>query len=148
MRELVFGVADVRQKEGLQRAHELMETILPGLLLQLVEQDVHTADGCAGIRLGWIPGGSHRLVGGAEGIRNVGLFCAPDTQERLVSQEIFNAAIRKKHTEEFSATRFIGTAFPKISAFRNGLTEAKDPKRTGVSNLLCRFLGGVEPRIR
>jgi hypothetical protein len=77
-----------------------------------------------------------------------GLFCAPDIQERLVSQEIFNAAIRKKHTEEFSATRFIGTAFPKISAFRNGLTEAKDPKRTGVSNLLCRFLGGVEPRIR
>jgi hypothetical protein len=67
MRELVFGVADVRQNEGLQRAHELMETILPGLLLQLVEQDVHTADGCAGIRLGWIPGGSHRLVGGAEG---------------------------------------------------------------------------------
>jgi hypothetical protein len=56
MRELVFGIADVRQNEGLQQAHELMETILPGLLLQLVEQDVHTADGCAGIRLGWIPG--------------------------------------------------------------------------------------------
>ncbi len=40
--------------------------------------------------------GSQCLVAGAEEIRNAGPLCAPDIQGRLVSQEIFNAAIAKK----------------------------------------------------
>jgi hypothetical protein len=40
--------------------------------------------------------GSQWLVGGAEEIRNAGPLCSPDIQGRLVSQEIFNAAIPKK----------------------------------------------------
>ena len=96
MRELVFGVADVRQNEGLQRAHELMETILPGLLLQLVEQDVHTADGCAGIRLGWIPGGSHRLVGGAPRRSRTDLLGGFPVKQAKNSEFLLSDAVKPK----------------------------------------------------
>ena len=44
---------------------------------------------------------------------------------------------KKNCTEEFSPTRFIGTALPKISGFRTVSQEQKNQKRTGVSNLLC-----------
>jgi hypothetical protein len=56
------------------------------------------------------------------------LFALPIFREGSCRRR-FSAAIRKKNrTEEFSPTRFIGTALPKISAFRTVSQEQKTQK--------------------
>jgi hypothetical protein len=75
--------------------------------------------------------GSHCLVAEAEEIRNAGPLCAPDIQGRLVSQEIFNAAIPKKPHG--------GIFFDAI--YRHGRAE-NQLILSCVSGETTRFLGG------
>src|SRR6266849_5189428 len=61
VRELFFGIADIRQDKRLQRPDELMETILPGFL-QAIEQSVEATNGA--LEFGFIR--FHRHKAGAE----------------------------------------------------------------------------------